>query len=417
MKSTLILPSEFCTSSSTVKRALLTYEKVYLKNPDDRDIIPGNDLMSIAAGTTMGMSMGTAGPAKPLGKSPNYDDEFDKLLSEFKGALDEGSLAIMDKPAGLYTPGVGMGYRISDLHIAVYWNYRNMAADSNYIKAASQGLDKSLLPKSSSFDQLAPVGGDDGINHSDERLNNKLKYLGPEASAEELKVLSRMVHARLASISRNLTICDSKGLVPFTTEPGYSSVIQQMQASFGQVLGVVSEVGEPLDDYHLVRKVENIIFKDFLDADKIENLSLKQIQRFRSSRWGRYSDAKSNLEKQLVEFALETSNVAEFNQKVKNEFDNFLSKQSDYIHERTNLGIKILCDVGAAVTGSTMGPSVIQSFIGASSLQVLMALACPASFILAQKRIPEVRNILKKENDLRKLPGYDLYNYYKPLLK
>lgn len=417
MKSTLILPSEFCTNSSTIKRALLSYEKVYLKSPDDRDIIPGNDLMSIAAGTTMGMSMGTAGPAKPLGKSPNYDDEFDKLLTRFKGAIKEGSLVIMDKPSGLYTPGVGIGYRISDLHFAVYWNYRNMAADPNYIKAASQGLDKSILPKASSFDQLAPVGGDDGINHADERLNNKLEYLGQDASGEELMVLSRMVHARLASISRNLTICDKKGLVPFTTEPGYSSVIQQMQASFGNVLDVASGSDEPLEDYHLVGKVENIIFKDFLEADKIDNMSLKQIQSFRSSRWGHYSEAKSNLERQLFKFALETSNVDEFNRKVKKEFESFLSKQSDYIHERTNLGIKIFCDVGAAITGSAMGPSVIQSFIGASSLQVLMALACPASFILAQKRIPEVRNILKKEKDLKKLPGYDLYNYYKPLLK
>jgi hypothetical protein len=213
MKSTLILPTEECVDEVTLKRALLHYEKVYLKHPEDRDFVPGTDLLSIVT-NALGMSLGGAGLAKPLGKEKHHDEKFNLLLHKFKQAIKEGSLVIMDKPSDLYHQGVGIAYHIPDEHRAVYWNYRSMLANEDFISAASKGIN-SIILNNNDFDDLAPVGGDDSVKHTDERLNNKIGYLGKTRSEEDKTILTRMVHARIASISRNLMVCHTKDLVPF----------------------------------------------------------------------------------------------------------------------------------------------------------------------------------------------------------
>lgn len=415
MKSALILPTEDCVDSDTLKRALLNYEKVYLKNPDDRDFVSGNDLMSIAFGG-LGMSMGNSGPAKPLGKEKNHDLNFEKLLSQFKPALDEGSLIVMDKPADIYHQGMGIGYHIEELHRFVYWNYRHMLANEEFIRAASRGLDRNWL-KENNFDELAPVGGDDGLSHADERLNNKISYLGNYKSEEEHKVLTRMIHARIAAISRNLMICHLKGLVPFTTNQGYSSVINQMQSNFSTLVTEANDGSIELSNLDLIGKVEKVMFSDFLDQSKISNLTLKDTLKLRTKMWGKYGENKTKLEEKLLKIALDSKDLQEFEKKIKDQFEKFLKENRDYVHERGNLGIKLACNVGTIVTGSSFGPAVIQNFISASSIELLMALACPMTFLLAEKRLPDIRNVLKKENELARLPVYDLYNYFKPIIK
>lgn len=413
MRSTLILPTENCVDSNTIKRALLNYEKVYLKNPEDRDFVSGNDLMSIVSNAP-GMSFGNSGLAKPLGKVKDHDLRFEQLLSEFKLAIDEGSLQIMDKPNDIYHNGVGIAYHIDDLHRFVYWNYRNMLADENFIKSASKGLDRNWL-KNNEFDLLAPTGGDDSVKHADERLNNKIPFIGKVSSEEELQVLTRMIHARIASISRNLMLCEIKGLVPFTTNLGYSSVVNQLQNNFSDLVSEANDGSLALEELDLIGKVENVMFTDFLDQDKIDHLTVKQTLKLRTKIWGKFENNKSSLEESLLKIALDTNNLKEFENKIKNEYNSFLTKNQEFIHERKNLGIKLACNFGALGTSSSFGPSVIQSFVSAPSLEILLALACPMSLIIAEKRIPEVRNILKQQKDLRKLPGYDLFKYYKKL--
>ncbi len=415
MKSTLILPTEECVDEFTLKRALLHYEKVYLKNPEDRDFVPGTDLLSIVSNAP-GMSMGGAGFAKPLGKEKNHDEKFEKLLEIFKPAIKEGSLVVMDKPSGLYHHGVGIGYHIPDEHRAVYWNYRNMLASEDFINAASKGISTVAL-NGNEFDELSPIGGDDTVKHADERLNNKIPFLGKYDSEKEKAILTRMVHARIASISRNLMVCHTNNLVPFTTNIGYSSVLNQMQCNWTKIIEAAHDGSVELEELDLVGKIEQLVFSDFLDKAKFEALSVNQILEKRTKMWGEYCTNKSYLEETLLKIAIDSKDQKEFEKKVSDLFNKFLKENRDFIHERGNLGFKIACNIGTIATTSTFGPALLQSFITASSLQLLMMLACPPTFLLAEKRIPEIRNVLKQNNELRRLPMYDLYNYYRPFLK
>src|SRR6476661_3083458 len=413
MKSTLILPTEQCVTPGVIKRALLNYEKVYLKNPDDRDFVGGNDLLSIANGSTIGMSLGMAGPAKPLGKESGHDLKFEKVLAEFKPALEEGSLVIMETRWEFNLNSAGMGYRIDPLHLYVYSWYRDMVTNEEFIKAASRGLNTSWL-KTNNYDELAPTGGEDSIRYDDEKLNNKLPYLGRFHTEEERVILTRMVHARLASISRNLMVCDLNGLVPFTDNIGYSAVIRQMQSNFSTLVEEANDGSSELESLDLVGKVEKVMFSDYLDQDKITKMPVKGILKLRTKIWGKYGESKQALEKTLLSIALETKDVTAFEKCIKEQFDKFLKENRDYIHERNTLGMQLACDF-AKVSVPVAG--LAQRFVSAPSLGFLMSLACPLAAILLEQRLPEIRKILKQQKEITSLPAYNLYNYFKPFVK
>jgi hypothetical protein len=70
----LIAPHERSLTLREVKRALLTYDKVILIDPADRDMMPGNSFMSAIMGMPLfGMDIG---PIRPMGKTLGYDEQF-----------------------------------------------------------------------------------------------------------------------------------------------------------------------------------------------------------------------------------------------------------------------------------------------------------------------------------------------------
>lgn len=202
----------------------------------------------------------------------------------------------------------------------------------------------------------------------------------------------------------------------FTTNIGYSSVLNQMQYNWTKIVEAANDGSVELEDLDLIGKVEKLMFSDFLDQGKVEALSIKQILEKRTKMWGDYCAKKSHLEDTLLKIALDSKDQKEFEKKVSDLFAKFLKDNRDYINERGNLGFKVVCNIGTVATTSTMGPVLVQNFITAPSIELLLMLACPTTFLLAEKRIPDVRNLLKQKKELKKLPIYNLYNYFKPLL-
>ncbi len=69
----LIAPSESPTSLMDIKKAILTYDKVILIDPADRDWMP-TTLMDSAMMPTGFSVIGTSGPpVRPMGKRIAYD--------------------------------------------------------------------------------------------------------------------------------------------------------------------------------------------------------------------------------------------------------------------------------------------------------------------------------------------------------
>ena len=89
----LIVPSECAPTSLDIKRALLSYNKVLIVSPSDRDLIPSRTF-GLALGMPPIMSW-DMGPVMPMGKAPGYDNEIEELASTFGEAISEGALEII----------------------------------------------------------------------------------------------------------------------------------------------------------------------------------------------------------------------------------------------------------------------------------------------------------------------------------
>ena len=88
----LIAPTESIPNLNAVKRALLTYDKVILVDPNDRDLFPGT-LFTTAMGMPPIISI-DSGPVRPMGKLPNYDNDFDELCTHLQPAISDGIVQI-----------------------------------------------------------------------------------------------------------------------------------------------------------------------------------------------------------------------------------------------------------------------------------------------------------------------------------
>ena len=97
MDSTLIIPTESPVAVDDIKRALITYEKVYLPSPDDRELIPPTSFMyAVSGGNPIASFIGLPmGPVRPLGKVDGYDDSFQKILTDCKDALAKNKIEVI----------------------------------------------------------------------------------------------------------------------------------------------------------------------------------------------------------------------------------------------------------------------------------------------------------------------------------
>ena len=93
VRSAYLAPTETPIRSVDVKRALLTYDRVYIANPGDRDLIPPQSfMMALGMPPFMGFNRG---PVRPLGKSAKYDDTFDQLIDELDIARRDGCVEVV----------------------------------------------------------------------------------------------------------------------------------------------------------------------------------------------------------------------------------------------------------------------------------------------------------------------------------
>jgi hypothetical protein len=155
--SALISPTERPYDSNSIKRALLTYDKVYLFSPDDRDLIPSNVYMQLTTGMPIGMSMG---PVRPLGKTDNYNESFEEIIGSFSDAIKQGSLEILSTPEEDKSMTIGVVPLPNDSPPPdfVFYNYRNLITSPEFISVVSKGIDNNIFSLAKDIEQLAPAG-------------------------------------------------------------------------------------------------------------------------------------------------------------------------------------------------------------------------------------------------------------------
>src|SRR6185312_6295538 len=96
----LLIPRERPPDLREIKKALLTFDRVFLFEPQDRDVIPPAAFMMAASGGLMPIAL-PANAVLPLGKAPGFDDEFEAVSAAIDFGKAEGVIETIVPPPDL----------------------------------------------------------------------------------------------------------------------------------------------------------------------------------------------------------------------------------------------------------------------------------------------------------------------------
>lgn len=406
----LIAPSESPNSLLEIKRALLTYDKVKLIDPSDRDVMPSNTFMSAIMGIPLfGMNMGAI---RPMGKVLGYDEIFEKITQSCQPAIEQGLIEVIstyDIPStqgNLTIGGVPTGgYPLNTQF--VFWLYRNMSQDQQFLAQAISGSKKRLLENSKLTEELALKGlGDGGINDipalpliSDTNL-----------SKEQQECLTQIARARIASMIKYAGFCEMKELVPIFNGSVYGNIVAQLLNNAHTVLEEIEE-----DHYWLRRnRVLELCHEEFLNEETLNSMSIGQVIKLRTKAWGEQAKSREALFSSVGEISLEIDSQSLFKVKARELIGKYRKDSESLIQERQNLHFKIKCEMGKATLGGGIAFVGLLSQLSSplTSMGLTLAAGGMWAFDKSKEYVPALRQLKSKEVELKRGAGFGLHEFY-----
>lgn len=418
----IILPTEQPIDIQDVKRALLTYDKIYIPSPDDRELLPPNTYQN-ALFVSLGfdpMPMGIPdGPIKPLGKTENYDEVFEKVINECKDAISQGTIEILGAPK--YEESITLfATPVPDdtpNPFFTYINYRQISENSEFVNLMGKGLDKLNLNNIKDVSKLAPTG-----RESEEQSVNDVKR-PPKALLEKkgadndtIKLLSDLCHTRIGTLVKYLGYSFNKQLHPFTSDVGYANVISKLEFNFIGAIESIQSDEELLKKQKRLATLHNLILSEFIDPSKIDALEINQILKHRTKAWGKTQENRAKLIGELNEIAFDCETDLKFERACQTKFKDFLKVASDYHHEVDKLKIMLLFDSNLFFYMSGQEFQLLEKILKAPSLETLLIVG-GLGIQYAKQHLNSVLDIIKKAEERREATGYAIYTNYKYLMK
>ena len=412
----LIVPSEYAPTSLDIKRALLSYNKVLIVSPSDRDLIPSRTF-GLALGMPPIMSW-DMGPVMPMGKAPGYDNEIEELASTFGEAISEGALEIIStyneiSPGSMLIGTVGVdNYPLNPQ--AVFWIFRTMAADQELMQAV---LDDQYLDSLSNRDDVLFLGlegcGDGQINDIP-RLPLIEKYYEDD---DLRKAVSRICYARLGSVVKYVGYCQEKDVVPILPSRGYQNIVNHLLRNSSSI---IRQNADPEESFWVrLNRMQRVIHEDLVDANILDDVQVKEILRLRDAKWRDTMTAKERLFESMRELALDSKNNDEFSEKTTKEIANYLSVAEGLESEWKKIRLKLTCEVGVASLAAA--PKIVgeitQISNGIGSAELIL-IAGGVWFLQQVKGLgTEIIQLQEREAKLKRGVGFGLTKAYPSLLR
>ena len=204
IRSAYLAPSEIPITDLQVKRALLTYDRVLIADPNDRDLFPPQAfLMAMGLPPFMGMNVG---PVRPLAKSADYDRRFDQLIEQIDPARRQGLVDIISSydltTSSQTTMGAVLtgGYPLNPQ--LLLWAFRSIAREQSVLNAALEGDDQLMGLPDEQIEALSvgPAKADGGIN-DDPALPLLERSLARDHLRESLTLIAR---GRIAATMKSI---------------------------------------------------------------------------------------------------------------------------------------------------------------------------------------------------------------------
>ncbi|WP_165854907.1 hypothetical protein [Marinobacter sp. JSM 1782161] len=422
---TMIFPESYQTPEIELKRALLTYNKVFLIDPKENDIMPPELMTQAMMPPGMPFSpfaINMGAPVCPIIKSQSYENDFDRLLETFQPALKAGCLEVTTtykesiKPGtvaiGAFSHGGATGYPLNPQ--AVLWFLRQLGGNQSLLKEAlgAQPIDPAIIERASDIRFGAASGQINGAP--------ALPMLDvPQQLEQHQAALTKLALSRIASVIKYYGYCENKNIVPFLYDPQtmhfVSRIISCANSSMDQATSTDQDA-----PWARVQRLQQILFSETLDGKKLEEASISDILRARTPGWLKSEEKKDGLLERLHEMAREEEN---FEEQASSELSGYLKQAEDLAHDRNNFRLQLYADIipqamdlrasipfatgaGAATIGVSTaftGASVPLIFIGAA------AWACN----MVREYGPQMRDLRRREQSLRSSSGLSFYRRVK----
>jgi len=406
----LIAPTESPNSLLEVKRALLTYDKVKLVDPNDRDVMPSNAYMSTIMGMPLfGMDMGAI---RPMGKVLGYDDIFEKITETCKPAIQQGLIEIIStydisETKGTFSIG-GVptgGYPLNTQF--VFWLYRSMAQDQDFLAQAISGSKKSLMNNADISNELALKGvGDGGIND----IPALPLIIDDSLSKVEQEYLTQIARARIAATIKYAGFCEMKELIPVFNGSVYGDIVSKLLNNAHSVFTDVE------DDQFWIRRnrILEICHEEYLNENILNSMSIEQVIKLRSKAWGTQAASREALFSSIGEIALELDDQKLFHNKAREIVIKYRKESEALVSERQNVHFKIKCELGKATLG---GGTVLVGLLSqlsspVASMGLTLAAGGMWAFDKSKEYVPALKELKNKELELKRGAGFGLHDFY-----
>lgn len=404
----LLVPSERPTSLREIKRALLTYDRVIIADPNDRDIIPPNAFTAAVIG--MPLFGFNAGSVRPIGKVARYDEDTQQVLDECGAAVDQGLMAV----EGTYTREHERTLTIGAVRLGgypldprfVYWLYRSMAQDPELLRAAycASGLE---LTRTANQSDLLPAGiGDGAINDLP-----ALPLVGdPEVSEREREALTLIARARIATFIKFAGYCEAKNLVPVVSHDIYGGIAERVFNNCRLVLG------QPELDPQMVRatRILQLCHEEYLIDGRLDALTVSEVIRLRTTAWGEQASAREQVFMGMRALARCALDDGDFDLNARKLVHTYRLAASAVARERESLGVQIKCDLGAAVLagGPTLVGLMSQLESPLASIGVTLAAGGMWALNKTKEYVPQLKELRVKEAEMKRGAGMALHGFY-----
>ena len=422
----IILPTEMPIDIHDIKRALITYDKVYIPSPDDRELIPPN-IYQNALFASLGLPIMPFGmpdsAVKPLGKTGDYDKKFDLVLTECREAFAQGSLEILGAPKYENTVTIGAIPIPDDTPnpYFTYINYRILSENQEFVDLISAGLEKIQINKIKDKEKLLPScreNEEQSVNDQKRPPKAHLNLVGLDN--ESVNLLSKMCHSRIGALVKYIGYSHNKQLHPFTTDVGYAKVMSKLEYNFVGALETIKDDKDFLKKQKQIASLQNIILSEFVDPQRLDNLSIKQVLKERTKAWGKTQENRTLLINEISEIAEDCQTEKQFERACKTKFKEFLKVARDYQHQVDKLKLMLLFDANLflLVKGETF--TLLEKILKAPSLETLLILGgiggiTGLQYLRSQTGL--ILDLIKKAEDKKETTGYAIYTNYKYLIK
>ncbi|MES0094593.1 hypothetical protein [Mesorhizobium sp. M0030] len=410
---TVVAPTERVSNSLELKRALLTFDRVVLFDPDDREFFPPQSFF-VAMGAPPFVGMNT-GPVKPLGKAPGYDDAFQKLLDEFSVAGRQGLVDVVSSydrsSSDLFTIGAVQmgGYPLNPRFLL--WAFRNIARDEEVVSTALEGDEWLFSLPDETVQELAIQSAADGGINDDPAIAPIQRPLNRENLREEF---SRIGRARIASVMKTIGFCASRNMVPFLGQASTGNIANRIASRANSVMDKVTE----FDPFWATRsQVMRIGHSEYIDEAVLATMPVEEVLKLRTRAWGHQAAARDEMLQSIAAISADIGDTAEFQEKAQASISAYRKEAEELEQERANLRFQIKCEVAKAValSGSGGGAEItgllsqLQSGIGAAA--TLFA-GCLYAIDKIKDYGPVSQQLKAAENEFRDKAGFGLHNFY-----